>query len=54
MSWGIGDRVGVAVGIGNISSFLSRARQSLTPVSGNLLTENSFNIVQENGSFILT
>jgi hypothetical protein len=31
MSWGIGDRVGVAVGIGNISSFLSKSIQSRTP-----------------------
>jgi hypothetical protein len=31
MSWGIGDRVGVAVGIGNISSFLSKSIQSRGP-----------------------
>jgi hypothetical protein len=53
MSWGIGDRVGVAVGIGNIATFLARARQSLTPLTGNLLTEASDNLVQEDGSFIL-
>jgi hypothetical protein len=53
MSWGIGDRIGVAIGISNIATFLSRAKQSLAPVTGNLLTENSNNLVQEDGSFIL-
>ena len=31
MSWGIGDRVGVAVGIGSIPSFLARSKQSRMP-----------------------
>lgn len=53
MSWGIGDRIGVAVGISNIATFLSRAKQSLTPATGNLITEAGNNLIQEDGSFIL-
>ena len=53
MSWGIGDRVGVAVGISNIATFLSRSKQSRTPAADKLITEAGDNLVQENGSFIL-
>ena len=53
MSWGIGDRIGVAVGISNIATFLSRSKQSRTPATGNLITEAGNNLIQEDGSFIL-
>lgn len=52
MSWGIGDRVGVAVGISNIATFMAR-RKTSAPVADKLLTEAGDNLVQEDGSFIL-
>jgi hypothetical protein len=51
MSWGVGLRVGVAVGIGSIATFFSGygRDQELR----NLITETGANLVQEDGSFIL-
>jgi len=52
MSWGIGARTGVAVGLGNIVAFFTN-RAGSAPSSGVLLTESGANLVQEDGSFIL-
>ena len=52
MSWGIGARTGVAVGLGNIVAFFN-VRTGAAPSSDNLLAESGNNLVQEDGSFIL-
>ena len=51
MSWGVGLRTGVAVGLGSIATFFSGYGRDQE--FGNLITESSDNLVQENGSFIL-
>ena len=51
MSWGVGLRTGVAVGLGSIASFFSGYGRDQE--FGNLITESSNNLVQEDGSFIL-
>jgi hypothetical protein len=51
MSFGVAMRNGVAIGLGNIISFVSGYGRNRD--SGNLLTESSDNLVQEDGSFIL-
>jgi hypothetical protein len=51
MSWGVGLRVGVAIGIGSLATFFSgNARDQ---EFNNLATESNDNLVQEDGSFIL-
>ena len=49
--FGIPIRNGVAIGLGNIISFLSGYADAT--VQGNLLTEIGNNLVQENGGLIL-
>ena len=51
MSWGVGLRTGVAVGLGNIATFFSGYGRDQE--LGNLITENNDNLVQEVGAFIL-
>ena len=51
MSWGVGLRTGVAVGLGSIATFFSGYGRNQE--FGNLITESSNNLVQEDGSFIL-
>ena len=51
MSWGVGLRTGVAVGLGSIATFFSGYGRNQE--FGNLITESSDNLVQEDGSFIL-
>tara|TARA_R110000868_G_scaffold15992_2_gene72325 strand:- start:617 stop:775 length:159 start_codon:yes stop_codon:yes gene_type:complete len=51
MSWGVGLRTGVAVGLGSIVSFFSGYGRDQE--FGNLITESSNNLVQEDGSFIV-
>ena len=51
MSWGVGLRTGVAVGLGSIVSFFSGDGRDQE--FGNLITESSNNLVQEDGSFIV-
>jgi hypothetical protein len=51
MSWGVGLRTGVAVGLGSIATFFSGYGRDQE--FGNLITESSNNLVQEDGSFIL-
>jgi hypothetical protein len=51
MSWGVGTRVGVAIGLGSIATFFSGYGRNQE--FNNLITEDNFNIVQEDGSFIL-
>ena len=51
MSWGVGLRTGVAVGLGSIATFFSGYGRGQE--FGNLITESSNNLVQEDGSFIL-
>jgi hypothetical protein len=51
MSWGVGLRTGVAVGLGSIATFCSGYGRDQE--FGNLITESSNNLVQEDGSFIL-
>jgi hypothetical protein len=52
MSWGVGLRTGVAIGLGSIATFFSGYARDQE--FGNLATESSDNLVQEDGSFILT
>jgi len=49
--FGISVKHGLALGLGNIVSFLSG--YATARVQSNLLTENGDNLVQENGSLIL-
>ena len=51
MSWGVGLRTGIALGLGNIATFFSGYGRDQE--LGNLITENNDNLVQENGSFII-
>lgn len=51
MSWGVGLRTAVAVGIGGIASFFSGYGRDQE--FGNLETESGANLVQEDGGFIL-
>ena len=51
MSWGVGLRTGVAVGLGSIASFFSGYARDQE--FGNLATESDNNLVQEGGGFIL-
>ena len=51
MRWGVGLRTGVAVGLGSIATFFSGYGRNQE--FGNLITESSNNLVQEDGSFIL-
>jgi hypothetical protein len=51
MSWGVGLRTGVAIGLGSIATFFSGYGRD--QAFGNLATESDANIVQEDGSFIL-
>ncbi len=50
MSWGVGVRNGLGVGLSNVISFvIGYARDVIT---GNLETEDGLNLVQEDGGFI--
>jgi len=51
MSWGVGLRVGVAIGIGSLATFFSGYGRDQE--LDNLITESSDNLIQENDSFIL-
>jgi hypothetical protein len=51
MSFGVGLRNGVAIGLGSIVSFFSGYGRD--QALDNLITESGANLVQENGSFIL-
>ena len=51
MSWGIGDRVGIAIGLGSIATFFSGYGRNQE--FSNLITENNDNLVQEDGGFII-
>lgn len=51
MSWGIGDRVGIAIGIGSLATFFSGYGRDQE--FGNLATEAGDNLVQEDGGFII-
>ena len=51
MSWGVGLRNAVAIGLGGIATLFSGYGRDTA--LGNLITEAGFNLVQEDGSFIL-
>ena len=51
MSWGVGLRNGVAIGLGSIISLFSGYGRDQE--LNNLATESDANLVQENGGFIL-
>ena len=51
MSWGVGLRNGVAIGLGSIISLFSGYARDQE--FNNLATESSDNLVQEDGGFIL-
>ena len=51
MSFGIAVRNGIAIGLGSVISFLSGYADAT--VQSNLLTEDSNNLVQEDGGQIL-
>jgi len=51
MSWGVGLRTAVSVGIGGIVSFFSGYGRDQE--FGNLITESGANLVQEDGGFII-
>ena len=51
MSFGIAVRNGIALGLGSVISFLSGYADAT--VQSNLLTEDSDNLVQEDGGLIL-
>jgi hypothetical protein len=51
MSWGVGLRVGVAIGIGSLATFFSGYGRDQE--FDNLITESGDNLIQEDGSFIL-
>jgi hypothetical protein len=51
MSFGVGLRTSVAVGLGGIVSFFSGYGRD--QVYDNLATESGLNLVQEDGAFIL-
>lgn len=52
MSWGVGLRNSVAIGLAGIASLFSGTRDSGAS-SDNLLCENGDNLVQEDGGLIL-
>ena len=52
MSFGIDIRNGVAIGLGSVITLFSGTRDSGASV-GNLITEASANLVQEDGGLIL-
>ena len=52
MSWGVALRNGVAIGLGSIITLFSGTRDSGASV-GNLITEASDNLVQEDNGLIL-
>jgi hypothetical protein len=52
MSWGVGLRSSVAIGLAGIVTLFSGTRDSGASV-GNLLCENGDNLVQEDGGLIL-
>ena len=52
MSWGIGLRNSVAIGLAGIATLFSGTRDSGASV-GNLLTESGDNLVQEDNGLIL-
>jgi hypothetical protein len=52
MSFGIDIRNGVAIGLGSVITLFSGTRDSGASV-GNLITEASDNLVQEDGGLIL-
>ena len=52
MSWGVGLRNAVALGLGGIVTLFSGTRDSGASV-GNRLTESGDNLVQEDGGLIL-
>jgi hypothetical protein len=52
MSWGVGLRNAIAVGVGGLVSLFSGTLDSGASV-GNLLCENGDNLVQEDGGLIL-
>jgi hypothetical protein len=51
MSWGVGVRNGIAVGLGSLISFIAGYARDV--ITGNLETESGENLVQEDGGFIL-
>jgi hypothetical protein len=51
MSWGVGVRNGIAVGLGSLISFVAGYARDV--ITGNLETEDGDNLVQEDGGFIL-
>lgn len=51
MSWGVGLRTGVAVGLGSIATFFSGYGRD--QAENNLITEAGANLVQEDGGFII-
>ena len=51
MSWGVGLRTAVAIGLGGIVSFFSGYGRDQE--FGNLITESGANLVQEDGGFII-
>lgn len=54
MSWGVGLRNAIAVGVGGIMSLFSGDINAEQPaVNGVLLCENGDNLVQEDGGLIL-
>lgn len=52
MSWGVGLRNSVAIGLAGLVTLFSGTRDSGASV-GNLLCENGDNLVQEDGGLIL-
>ena len=52
MSWGVGLRNSVAIGLAGLVTLFSGTRNSGASV-GNLLCENGDNLVQEDGGLIL-
>ena len=51
MSWGVGLRTAVAIGLGGIASLFSGYGRDQE--FGNLITESGANLVQEDGGFII-
>jgi len=51
MSWGVASRVGLALGLASIISYLGGYGRD--QAINNLATENNDNLVQDDGGFIL-
>ena len=51
MSFGVGVRTGIAVGVGSLISFVAGYARDV--ITGNLETEAGENLVQEDGGLIL-